>query len=89
MVRSRLLDIMVMTRWRGGCEDGVRGAGNGERDLKISVVELVWELVQELGFLSSKLVRMFRGLARQQSVWVDMIPIVQRLGDAERELLRV
>lgn len=89
-VRARMEDVFMMTRWDGGWQTGCRGSGVGPRDVTVSVVEMLIELMWELGYPSGQLVRMFRGMGMVFSFWNNMVPVVQmlrRMNDVRMELV--
>jgi hypothetical protein len=78
VVKGRLEDVAMMTRADHSGSVGVRGAGNLVRDLALSVLEIVVELVVELGYPVGRLVQMMKGLGRKWYVWSEMVEVLQR-----------
>ena len=81
VVKGRLDDMAMMTRADHSGSEGVRGSGNLVKDLAVSVLELVVELVLELGYPIGRLVQMMKGLGRRWNVWSEMVMVLQRFRD--------
>ena len=79
VVRSRLCDMLKMTKAVEGQVDGMRGDGDIVRDMIVTTMEFLTELHVCLQYPMRALIRLLVSMAAQSGLWSDVLCVVKQI----------